>query len=280
MTHPALTIRADLAHVTPTRMQVIAATAPLREKVGEVGKNDSEVYFGELVDVYEQKDGMAWVQNLADGYVGYVSSSALTAKIQKPTHRVHTLSAFVYPAATMKSVPLLQLSMGGYVRVTGAAENKYLPISFGDQTGFIYEQALQQVDQVETDFVAVAEKLIGVPYLWGGRTSHGIDCSGLVQLALSICGINVPKDTDQQEPFFKDWRTADTNFQRGNLVYFKGHVGIMIDAECMLHANAYNMDTWIEDLSEFQRRAGLEITSVIRLPADLYEFDSNRIGEI
>lgn len=262
--HPALTIRADLAAITPQTYQVIAPTSPLREIHGQVGSNDSEIYFGELFDVYEINDGVAYGQNKADRYTGYVAVEALSKNIHQPTHRVDSLGAFIYPVAGMKSVPLLRVSIGSYVTVTGGDENGYLPIAWGDRPGFMAMQNLRGIDDLQPDFVATAKKLIGVPYLWGGRTSDGIDCSGLVQLVLSFAGKQVDRDTAVQSENLPGERIGG-NYERGDILFSPGHVVIMYDAETILHANAGSMSVRLEKFDDFLARARTQITSAVRL---------------
>jgi cell wall-associated NlpC family hydrolase len=133
--------------------------------------------------------------------------------------------------------------------------------------GFLPASHLAPLDHRETDFVAVAERFLGTPYLWGGKTNYGLDCSGLVQLALTACGIRCPRDSDMQERALGALVDMK-NLRRGDLVFWKGHVAIVRDPKTFLHANAFHMAVAVEPIAEAIARiagAGSEVTSVKRL---------------
>jgi cell wall-associated NlpC family hydrolase len=192
------------------------------------------------------------VQLEHDGYVGYVHSAALAADIIAPTHRVHAPATFVYPTASIKSTPLYQLSLNAHVTVT-AEDERFATLATG---GFVMTRHLRTIDTFAHDFVAVAETLIHTPYLWGGRTRAGLDCSALVQLSLNAAGHACPRDTDmQQAEVGVSISSANlSNLQRGDFVFWPGHVGIMIDSATLIHANGHHMATVIEPLSEAAHR--------------------------
>lgn len=230
------------------RMRVRAPSAPMRQQPRPDAALDTEALHGEVVTVYEEsEEGWAWGQIEADGYVGYLPSEALATEGDAPSHRVAALRTFVYPGPSIKLPPVAALSLGARLGV--AREEGAFAVT-GDG-GFVFAAHLAALDAVEPDFVTVAERFLGVPYLWGGRTGLGLDCSGLVQVALGAAGRIAPRDSDQQEravgvPLALGEDLA--GLARGDLIFWRGHMGVMLDAERLLHANGHHMAVAIEPL--------------------------------
>ena len=244
---------------------VIASIAPLHRAPDGAAPVETQALFGEGVDVYETREGWAWVQLRRDGYVGYLAADALGAA-GVPTHRVTSLRTHLYPAASVKTPPRLALPMGALLRIDAEAR----PFARLDGGGFTIASHLAPVEAKADDFVAIAERFLHAPYLWGGRTSEGVDCSGLVQGALAAGGVAAPRDTDMQEAELGealDPRARD--LRRGDLVFWKGHVGMLRDGAALLHANGHHMMVVSEPLEEAIRRTqekgGGEVTSIRRL---------------
>jgi cell wall-associated NlpC family hydrolase len=248
--------------------QVMRAAVPLRSQPQRAAGLDNEVLFGERVTVFDTADGWAWVQLERDSYVGYVPAEALRPEVQETTHRVSALGTFVYPTPDIKSAPIMHLSMNARLAI-GEQHERFLGLKTG---GWVIARHVVENGRFARDFVEVAERFIGTPYLWGGRTRLGLDCSALVQIALEAAGRACPRDSDlQQEALGSDvFIPLDLEgLERGDLVFWPGHVGIMADSVMMVHANAHHMAVAVEplkDAAERNDRAGTRIAAIKRLP--------------
>lgn len=248
-------------YVEPVLRQCVRGVVPLLAEPRSNAKRVSEVRYGEFLDVLEQRtDGFAWVQNRSDRYVGYLPmAGVLSEEIAALSYRINALHSFVYLEADLKSPIQDRLTLGSYVRVLGQYGD-YFELASG---GFVFTKHVVPTEQFgEADYVFTAGKMLGVPYLWGGRTPLGLDCSGLVQLSLELAGVEAPRDADQQmeafgQPLPAHWR--DIKWNRGDIVFFPGHVGIMTSHDHIIHANAFEMRVTAEPLAEVIKR-GSEIT--------------------
>jgi cell wall-associated NlpC family hydrolase len=221
----------------------------------------TQMLLGESLLVFEQKDGWAWVQLDADSYVGYVRDNALRDAKIKSTHHVSVLSSHLYPKADIKTQPAVAVPMMAQLCVTGSQGDFHSLVS-GRQ---IYQNHAST--GYASDFVAVAEQFLLVPYLWGGKTAWGLDCSGLVQVALAACGADAPRDSDmQQQGLGSD--VSGKKLKRGDLMFWKGHVGILRDSDTLLHANGHHMQVVSEPLKTAIARIeakGFPVTAVKRI---------------
>lgn len=255
--------------VAGTRKQVIRPAVALRRRPTASAGLDTEAVFGEILTVYDEANGWAWVQLERDGYVGYVPANALASEIRPATHRVFALGTFLYPVPDIKSPPVMHLSINAQLAVAERVDNFYRL----DGGGFVVDRHVTERTRWARDFVDIAERLIGTPYLWGGRTRVGIDCSGLVQISMEAAGLPAPRDTDMQQAGLGTAVPITSSLeglQRGDLVFWPGHVGIMCDAVMMVHANAHHMAVAIEPLADAAHRisrSGTEISAIKRLPA-------------
>ncbi len=214
------------------------------------GGIDTELLHGEGFTVYDTASGWAWGQSALDGYVGYVEIRDLMAPGPEPTHRVVTLSAQTYERPELKLAPMGRLPFGARVHVAGSTDSH---AQVGPSEWVPLPQ-LSLLASAARDWVSLAEMFLGVPYVWGGRSSDGVDCSGLVQLTLQAANRSCPRDSGQQHAALG--RTLDTGepLQRGDLIFWKGHVGIMRDPLMLLHANAHHMAVATEPLAQAVRR--------------------------
>ena len=246
------------------RRGVVAASAPLRRRPALNSPLDSEALHGETVFVYEEKNDFAFAQLERDGYVGYLPSAALGLAIE-PTHRVAVLRTHAYPGPNIKAPPRMAMSLGAVLRVERFAGD----FAISADGAHYFARHLMPIDACEPDFVAVAERFLETPYLWGGRTSEGIDCSGLVQTALRAAGAPAPRDSDMLEREVGASVAQDLPLRRGDLVFWRGHVGILADAETLIHANGWHMRVVKEAFSAAQARiatnGGGAVTSVRRV---------------
>ncbi|UAL09701.1 NlpC/P60 family protein [Caulobacter segnis] len=228
-----------------SRVMVCAVpAAAIRASASPDAEQWDQLLFGEVFRVLEEKDGFAWGQAPRDGYVGYVATSALAPQGHPPTHAVSAIRTYAFSKPDIKSRPEGLYSLNALVTI----EEREGRFAKGAGTGWFVEDHLTPIGRGETDPVAVAERFLGAPYQWGGRESLGLDCSGLVQQALYACARACPRDTDMQRGFFPEVAEADR--RRGDLVFWKGHVAILLDRDTILHANAHHMATAIEPLAE------------------------------
>jgi len=260
--------RVEAAHfVEGWRRRVVEGAAPLRRAPTHQAPLETEALYGESVVVYEENEGWAWAQLERDLYVGFMPAEALGAP-DAPTHRLVVPRSFAYPGPSIKLPPTTGLSLGARLAVK-TSQGDFAATADGL---YVYAQHLALLGARPPDFVAVAERFIEAPYLWGGRTWLGIDCSGLVQTALTEAGVQAPRDTDMMEaslgvPVAFDEALSD--LRRGDLVFWKGHVGIMRDSRTLLHANGWHMRVVSEPLrvacDRTAEKGGGPITSIRRL---------------
>ena len=252
--------------VEPRLVQVIEPVVTLHKAPRFDSMQLTQALFGEQVKLVHEEEGWAWVQLVKDGYVGYVTGNALSPNVVAPTHRVAVPSTFMYPDANLKTLPAVPLTLNAQVAVTGES-GAFSQLSNGR---FVFAAHLRRLGEVESDFVAVAEMFRHVPYYWGGKSVQGLDCSGLVQLALEACGKVAPRDSDMQEATLGERLLVNDldSLRRGDLVFWNGHVGIMTDESTLLHANGHHMMVVSEPLKDAVDRIAArygQLTSIRRL---------------
>ena len=243
-------------------MEVVAPVATLHREASATAMQTTQALLGERLVALEIGGDWVWVQLKRDGYVGYIAKSAVSTDLTNPTHRVSVPATFLYPLPDIKSQPPVSLPMNSRLEIVESGE-KFSKLSNGH---YVFTKHIRPLNEPEADFVGVAEKFLDVPYYWGGKTSQGLDCSGLVQLSLEACGVAALRDSDmQKEQLGQILMINDlSSLRRGDLVFWDGHVGIMTDDKHLLHANGHHMMTVKEPLAAALERIG-PATSIKRL---------------
>ncbi|HEY2210874.1 MAG TPA: NlpC/P60 family protein [Bradyrhizobium sp.] len=253
--------------VAGQEFETVDALAPLREGPSADAMLLTQALKGERVTIYDRNsEGFAWGQLNSDGYVGWLPDRALAEPIGKPTHKITSLRTFAFPGPSIKLPPIETLLMGAVVTMV----REEGPFAVTRDGWYLPRQHVGSIDHHAEDFVAVAERFVGTPYLWGGKSSFGIDCSGLVQVSLNAAGTGCPRDSDmQQDALGRALDLAESEkLQRGDLIFWKGHVAIARDADSIVHGSAHHMETVIENTRGAIARikaGGSEITAIKRL---------------
>jgi dipeptidyl peptidase-like protein/NlpC/P60 family protein len=247
--------------------EVMDAIAPVRRAPASDAEQLTQALKGERVTIYDRNgEGWAWGQLGSDGYVGWLPDSALKKQLSTPTHKVTALTTLAFPGPSIKLPPAAWLPMGA--RVSIAREDGAFAVT--QEGHHLPRPHLGSLDARALDFVAVAERFIGVPYLWGGKTAFGVDCSGLVQVSLSAAGTGCPRDSDMQcDSLGRSLSASESkHLQRGDLIFWKGHVAIARDPNTIVHANAHHMATVVENTRDAIARikaGGSDVVAVKRL---------------
>ena len=230
-------------YLDPKTLACAAPAAAIRRTPDAGSEQMDQLLFGELFDVIEEEGAFLWGQARRDGYTGFVEAAALAEPVATPTHRIAALRTYAFAEASIKSKASGPYSLNSLVTVE-TLEDRLAKVT---GAGWMAVEHLTPIGRFETDPAAVAERYLAAPYLWGGRESLGLDCSGLVQQALLACGLACPRDADMQQALGAPIGRED--FGRGDLAFWKGHVAIGLDSERIVHANAHHMAVAIEPLN-------------------------------
>jgi hypothetical protein len=226
--------------------QITTRTAPLHAEADKSSEMVSEMLFGETLEIKSEHGEWMYVRTLRDQYEGFLHRHHITHLLLDPTHQICALQTHVYKTPDYKKPPLTALPFLARVTLMDEAEQKGFTEMVGG--GWVASLHLEDITARHPDFTETALRFIGTPYLWGGRTSRGLDCSGLVQTALLAAGIPCPRDTKDQIHLGRS--SPRGSLQRGDLAFFERHVGIMVDDQNILNATARTMDTRVEKLEE------------------------------
>ncbi|MGM0560749.1 MAG: NlpC/P60 family protein [Pseudomonadota bacterium] len=242
------------SYVDGQQATIRAALADLRRRPDDTAPLDSQLMQSEQVLVFERKEGWAWVQCQTDNYVGYLRENNLGPVLDTAaTHRVSVLRTPLFTAPDIKSPVNDYLSLQTPLHIR-ESDGRFLLLETG---GWVYARHAETIDSCSTDWTATALSFLGTPYLWGGRSSLGLDCSALVQLALAAAGVNIPRDSDQQEedPHLGERLAPSEDFQRGDLLYWPGHVAIALGPDSVVNATASPLQVVMESFHELDQRA-------------------------
>lgn len=258
-------------YVSGTRKQVSVPVLDLRATPSQNSGPQTQILYGDMVQVFDKKDGWFWVQAERDGYTGYVPADSLGVPTSGHTHVVISPRTFVYPGADLRFPITKALSLGSELRIVGSAETRGTQYSLLESGEAIISKHLAPIDEPQSDYVALAETLLHTPYLWGGTSGFGIDCSGLVQLCLRLCGRNVLRDADMQQKSIGEIIEPGNDYselKRGDLVFWKGHAAICQSPDMLIHASGHTMSVTLEPLRDaIERIAYLyELPTAFRRP--------------
>lgn len=232
------------------KRRVNVPVAGLFKENNKKSERQTECLLGEELLIFEHGETMSWGQSLKDGYVGYIDTKALCTSTVKQTHVVSTPRTFQYFQADLRGPVEYPLSIGSKVSVVNEIEIRETRYSILENGKAIISNHLSPIDHMYKDYVTVAEMLIRTPYLWGGASGFGLDCSGLIQLSMIMAGQVVLRDTDMQQKTIGKQLSDNDKLRRGDLIFWKGHAAIMVDHENIIHANGFSMDVMVEPLEE------------------------------
>jgi cell wall-associated NlpC family hydrolase len=244
--------------------QVTQPFVGLRSAADDDAMLETQLLFGELFTVYELKNDLVWGQAALDSHVGYAPADAFGEPAEPPTHRVTARATPLLLAPDVKQPSRAMLPMNAKLHVAEDA-GRFSRLADG---GYVFSAHIAPLQTHAPDWVAVTEAFVGVPYLWGGKTYAGIDCSGLIQTALEASGVSAPRDTDLMETALGLPIALDAPLARGDLIFWKGHMGAMLDEVRLIHASAYAMQVVIEDFATARARIeadGLPVRTIKRL---------------
>lgn len=256
---------------TGTLMQVCASVVDLRGEPRPDSGPQTQVIFGDMVRVFEEQDGWCWVQAERDGYTGYVSEASLEKPAGEATHMVIVPRTFVYPGNDLRFAHTKALSLGSRVRIVSFSEKRGTEYALLENGEALIAKHVAPLTEHAADYVAVAETLLHTPYLWGGTSGFGIDCSGLVQLSMWVAGRKVLRDSDMQQNTLGNILEPDadySNLRRGDLVFWKGHVAICAAPDMLIHASGHTMTVTLEPLQDAIKRIAYlyDLPTLIRRP--------------
>lgn len=249
-------------------VQIVVPELAIRSEPMITSGMESQALKGQIATCYGEENGFSLIQMQDDEYVGWVITQGISEKFTSTTHKITALKTYIYSDESIKSLPLAALTQGTSITIAHVGE-KFSRLFDGS---YVFTPHIAPISAHATDWVQSALLYLNCPYLWGGKTSSGLDCSALVQLALATQGIKAPRDSDQQEAALGQEVAIQSGHmpkvQKGDLLFWKGHVAICLDENTILHANAHHMSVQKEPLLEALKRidaSGTALKSIKRL---------------
>lgn len=238
-------------YVEGVKLQAAAPAIGVHREPSLESEQMNQLLLGETAIIYDVRGSWGWGQSLHDDYVGWMSLADMTSDVREPSRRIRALRSIIYAEPDLRAPALMSAPMNARIALSAAGgEGAFLPVARG---GWIVASHLVGLDHTGGDYVAIAQAFLGTPYLWGGRCSMGIDCSGLVQSALGGAGQACARDTDMQLDSLGRELRGDERPARGDFAFWKGHVAILIDERMVVHADGRTMAVVIEPLSEVSK---------------------------
>ena len=237
-------------------MNIIKSSAYMKSKPTAASFIETECLFGETVEILDTYLDWIYCKLVTDNYHGWIKKINI-GDFKEATHRVKNIRTFIYKKPEVKSDTVLYLPMGANLvvrKIYSDWAEIYFPINNIIKLGYVPSKHIVELLHKVSDWVKVAQSLEGVPYKWGGRDTLGIDCSALLQLSYQTCGQVIPRNTSDQVNLEKPKINEINNLRRGCVIFWEGHVGIMVDRFNCIHANAYHMKTVKEPLVEIINR--------------------------
>ncbi len=237
------------------KKQIITPASDIKSKPELKSELESQCLFGEVIDILKFEQNWAYIKSEKDNYKGWIKKNTIGKKI-KSSHRINNVLSNIYNEPNIKSSLLTSLYLNSKVCITQQINDKWLKVLIENNEGFINKDNICLDNNYSFDWIKVALMFLNTPYLWGGKTYSGIDCSGLVQIALQSSGLDFPRNTSSQIDFESENIFKHNKIEKGCLVFWDGHVGIMLDENNILHSNAYHLSVQIENVKKTIKRIG------------------------
>lgn len=237
-----------------TEKEIKSSFADVRNKPTYNSILETQLIHGEKLEILSSQNNWSYICSKEDNYKGWIKTNQIGEKTNK-THKIKKLSTYVFEKPDHKSKVICKLFLNSMIRVDSFIGN-WVKIIFQEKVGFLHRNSIIKINKNNKDWINICLKFRNTPYLWGGKTFEGIDCSGLIQLSLQYCGIKFPRNTNEQSEFVSNFVNSTKNISKGTLIFWDGHVGVMINDTELIHSNMYHLGVHIEKFSCAMKRMG------------------------
>ncbi len=234
--------------------EIKSSFADVRNKPTYNSILETQLICGETLEILSSQNEWSYICSKEDNYKGWIKTNQIGEKTNK-THKIIQLSTYVFEKPDHKSRVICKLFLNSMIRVD-SFKGDWVKIFFNDKVGFLHRNSIIDLNKNNMDWINICLKFKNAPYLWGGKTFEGIDCSGLIQLSLQCCGIKFPRNTNEQSEFVSNFVNSTKNVSKGTLIFWDGHVGVMINDTELIHSNMYHLGVHIENISSAVKRIG------------------------